>query len=121
VRAFFARLFIELARLAQLQILEFLADHRITEKTNHKAGMKAEEVNGVPEHVSLGPIPYHAYFAACGALFQIDGEPEYEQAIRKYLGRPNEQVRWWAEHALGIEGPTTAKRNAEYREKRARK
>jgi hypothetical protein len=29
VRAFFARLFIELDRLAQLQILEFLADHRM--------------------------------------------------------------------------------------------
>jgi hypothetical protein len=27
-------------------------------------------------------------------------------------------VRWWAEYALGIEGPTTQKRNTEYKKKR---
>jgi hypothetical protein len=47
----------------------------------------------------------YAYLATCAALLQIEGAAEYEQAIRKYLEHPNEQVRWWAEHALGIEGP----------------
>jgi hypothetical protein len=63
--------------------------------------------------------PYFPYLCACGALLKVDGAPEYEQAIRKYLDHPNEQVRWWAEYALEIEGPTTAKRKAEDKTKHA--
>jgi hypothetical protein len=56
--------------------------------------------------------------AIAGDLFKIEGSGEYEQAIRKYFDHPNEQVRWWAENALDVEGPTTLKRNAEYAKKR---
>jgi hypothetical protein len=56
-----------------------------------------------------------------GDLFKIEGSKEYEHAIREYFDHANEQVCWWAEHALGVEGPTTAKRNAEYSQKRAKK
>ena len=85
----------------------------------YREGVQAEGVTRVPDDVVFGPIPYFPYLCACGALVKLDGAPEYEQAIRKYFDHPNEQVRWWAEYALGVEGPTTAKRNAEYRKKRA--
>ncbi len=80
----------------------------------YREEVEAENVTGVPEDVVFGPIPYSAYFNVCGALLQITGSTEYEQAIRKYLEHQNEQVRWWAENALGIEGPTTEKRKAEF-------
>jgi hypothetical protein len=56
-------------------------------------------------------LPYHEFFGAAGAMFEICGSPEFELAIRRYFDHPNEQVRWWAEHALGVEGPTTTHRN----------
>jgi hypothetical protein len=74
--------------------------------------MEAEAVTGVPDDVFSGAIPYHAFLSIAGDLFKIEGSNEYEQAIRKYFDHPKEQVRWWAENALGLEGPTTAKRNA---------
>lgn len=80
--------------------------------------MEAEAVTGVPENVFWGPIPYHAFLSIAGDLYKIERSAEYEQAVRKYFDHPNEQVRWWAEHALEVEGPTTAKRNAEYKAKR---
>ena len=80
----------------------------------YRKGMESEKATGVPDDVVFGPIPYHPYFVAAGALLKIDGSSEYEQAIRQYLNHQSEQVRYWAEHALEIEGPTTAKRNAEY-------
>jgi hypothetical protein len=83
----------------------------------YRAAVQAETVIGVPEDVAFGPIPYFPYLCACGALVQVDGAPEYAEEIRKYFEHSNEQVRWWAEHALCIEGPTTAKRNAEHRQK----
>jgi len=79
--------------------------------------MEAESEAGVPDDVFRGPIPYHAFLAIAGSLFRIEGSNEYEQAIRKYFDHPKEQVRYWAEHALGVEGPTTTKRNAEYSRK----
>jgi hypothetical protein len=79
--------------------------------------MEAESVTGVPDDVFRGPIPYHAFLSIAGDLFKIEGSNEYEQAIRKYFDHPKEQVRYWAEHALGVEGPTTTKRNAEYSRK----
>jgi hypothetical protein len=85
----------------------------------YKTEMPEESTLDVQENVFRGPIPYFPYLTAAGALFQITGSPDYEHAIRKYFDHPQEQVRWWAEHALQMEGPTTAKRNAEYREKRA--
>ena len=66
----------------------------------------------------FGPVPYHAFLAIAGDPFSITHSEEYEQAIRKYFDHPKEQVRWWAEHALGVEGPTSLKRKAEYAEKR---
>ena len=66
-------------------------------------------------------VPYHEYLAICAALRSTEGSPEYEQEIRKYLNHPVEQVRWWAEHALGIDGPVTTQRNREFQEKRAPK
>jgi hypothetical protein len=81
----------------------------------YREGMEAEAATGVPDDIFRGPIPYHAFLTIAGDLFKIEGSGEYEQAIRKYFDHPNEQVRWWAEYALEVEGPTTAKRNAEYR------
>jgi len=60
-----------------------------------------------PDDVVFGPVPYHAYFVACGALLKIDGLPEYDKAIRKYLDHPHRQARWWASHALKTEEPAT--------------
>jgi hypothetical protein len=82
--------------------------------------MQVEAVTGVPDDVFFGPIPYHAFFSIAGALFKIEGSSEYEQVIRKYFNHPNEQVRYWAEYALDVEGQTTAKRRAEYAKKRNR-
>jgi hypothetical protein len=87
--------------------------------------MEAEAVSGVPDDVFWGPIPYFPFLCIAGSLYQIEGSSEYEQAIRKYFDHPKEQVRYWAEHALGVEGPITAKRRAEdrenYRKRRDRK
>jgi hypothetical protein len=80
----------------------------------YKASLDAEATIGVPKDVTFGPIPYFAFLSTAGSLFEISGSSEYEQAIRKFFDHESEQVRWWAEHALGIEGATTAKRNAEY-------
>jgi hypothetical protein len=68
--------------------------------------MESEATTGVPDDVFFGPIPYHAFLAIAGDLFKIERSQEYEQAIRKYFDHPNEQVRWWAENALDVEGPT---------------
>lgn len=84
----------------------------------YRKGVEIEATIGVPDDVFFGPIPYFAYLCACGALVKVDGAPEYDQAIREFFDHPNEQVRYWAEHALEVEGPTTAKRNADYRKKR---
>ena len=87
--------------------------------------MEAETVSGIPDDVFWGPIPYFPFLCIAGNLYQIEGSSEYEQAIRKYFDHPKEQVRYWAEHALGVEGPITAKRRAEdrenYRKRRDRK
>jgi len=84
----------------------------------YKKIVDTEPVLGVQEDVFWGPIPYFPYLVAAGALFKITGSPEYEQSIRKFFDHEKEQVRYWAEHELEIEGPTTEKRNAEYRKKR---
>jgi hypothetical protein len=83
----------------------------------YRTAMEAEKTTGVPDDVVFGPIPYYAYFVAAGALLEIEGSAEYEQAIRSFLGHQHEQVRWWAEHALKTQGPTTTQRNAEYTKK----
>lgn len=76
--------------------------------------MEIEAVTGAQDDIFRGPVPYHAFFAIAGDLVKLEGSKEYDQTIRGYFNHPNEQVRYWAEHALGVEGPTTAKRNAEY-------
>jgi hypothetical protein len=83
----------------------------------YRKAVETETAMGVPDDVVFGPIPYFQYLCACGAMVKVDGSPEYEQAIRKYFDHPSEQVRYWAEHVLEIEGPTTARRNAEYKKK----
>jgi hypothetical protein len=83
----------------------------------YRKAVETETAMGVPDDVVFGPIPYFQYLCACGALVKVDGPPEYEQAIRKCFDHPSEQVRYWAEHVLEIEGPTTARRNAEYKKK----
>lgn len=75
--------------------------------------MEVEAVTGIPDDLSRGPVPYFSFLCIAGSLYQIEGSSEYEHAIRKYFDHPKEQVRWWAEYALGVEGPTTAKRRAE--------
>lgn len=79
--------------------------------------MEKEAAIGVPDDIFFGPIPYHAFLAVAGDLYKLDRSDEYELAVRKYFDHPSEQVRWWAENALAVEGPTTLKRNAEYRRK----
>ena len=75
--------------------------------------MEAEAATGIPDDVFWGPIPYFPFLSIAGSLFQIEGASEYEQAIRRYLDHPKEQVRYRAERALVLEGPTTAKLKAE--------
>jgi hypothetical protein len=84
----------------------------------YRKRMEAEKETGIPDDVFRGPIPYHAFLSICGDLFKITGSKEYEDAARKYFDHPKEQVRWWAEYALGIEGPTTKERDTEYKKKR---
>jgi hypothetical protein len=84
----------------------------------YKRVVDTEPMLGVQEDVFRGPIPYFPYLSAAGALFKITGSPEYEQAIRKFFDHEKEQVRYWAEHELEVEGPITTKRRAEYRKKR---
>ena len=84
----------------------------------YKRVVDSEPMLGVQEDVFRGPIPYFPYLTAAGALFKITGSPEYEQAIRKFFDHQKEQVRYWAEHELEVEGPITTKRKAEYRKKR---
>ncbi len=112
----------EPAPLNYMQALGLLGDRRAVAVIRpyyekYRKAMEAEAVTGVPEDAFRGPIPYHAFLAIAGDLYKIEKSNEYEQAIRKYFDHPKEQVRWWAEHALGVEGPTSAKRNAEHREK----
>jgi hypothetical protein len=102
-----------------IQALGMAADRRATEVIRPyydrlSRAMEKETDIGVPDDIFWGPIPYFPYLCVAGDLFRIEGAKEYEQAIQKYFDHPKEQVRWWAEHALGIEGPTTQKRNAEY-------
>jgi hypothetical protein len=73
----------------------------------YRKAVEAERVTGVPDDVVFGPIPYHAYLVASGALLKIDGSPEYERAIRTYLDHSHKQVRWWAERALEGDEPTS--------------
>ena len=82
----------------------------------YKKAMDAEVSIGVPEDVYFGPIPYHAFLSTAGSLFEITGSSEYEEAIRKFFDHEHKQVRYWAEHALKVEGPTTANLYAEYKE-----
>jgi hypothetical protein len=82
--------------------------------------IEAEAEIGVPADIFFGPIPYHAFLAIAGDLFRITRSEEYEQAIRKYFDHPQEQVRYWAEHALDVEGSTTLQRKAEYAKKHDR-
>lgn len=96
--------------LNYIQALGLAKDRRATpaitpyyEKYRKKA--EAENDTGIPDDVVFGPIPYHAYLVACEALLKIEGTPEYENTIRKYLDHPHHQVRWWASHALKTEGP----------------
>jgi len=82
--------------------------------------MEAETATGIPDDVFVGTVPYHAFLAIAGDLFSITHSEEYEKAIRKYFDHPKEQVRWWAEHALDVDGPTTLKRKTEYAKKHQR-
>ncbi len=109
--------------LNYFQVLGMSQDKRAVEAIRpfyekYKKAVDAEAEVGVQDDVFWGPIPYFPYLTAAGALFKITGSSEYEQSIRKFFDHENEQVRYWAEHALEVEGPTTTKRNAEYRKKR---
>jgi len=100
------------APLNYFQVLGIAKDERAVAAilpwhSKYKNEVAREADIGIPENLPFGPIPYFPYLSTTGALFAITGAPEYEQAIRKYFDHPREQVRWWAEHALGIEGPTT--------------
>ena len=91
--------------LNYIQALGLAKDKRATPAIKpyfdkYQRAVETEVENGVPEDVVFGPIRYHAYFVASGALLKIDGSPEYERAIRKYLDHSNKRVRWWAERAL---------------------
>jgi hypothetical protein len=108
--------------LNYIQVLGMSKDKRAVDAIQpyyekYRKALEAERITGVPVDVVFGPIPFHAYFAAAGALLKVSGSSEYEDGIRKYFDHPSEQVRWWAEDALEVDGPTTAKRNEEHRTK----
>jgi len=109
----------EYSPLNYMQALGLIGDQRAVSVIRpyydeYLKAMEAEAATGVPEDIFFGPIPYHAFLAVAGDLFKITRSEEYEQAVRRYFDHPNEQVRWWAEHALDVKGPTTQKRNEEY-------
>jgi hypothetical protein len=113
---------LEHAPLNYFQVLGMAKDSRAVAAIlpfyeRYKSEVKAESVLGVQEDVFRGPIPYFPYLSAAGALFKITGSLEYELAIRKFFDHEKEQVRYWAEHALEVEGPITTKRKAEYQRK----
>jgi hypothetical protein len=83
----------------------------------YRKAVEAETVIGVPKDVTFGATPYFQYLCACGALVKVDGAPAYEQAIRKFFAHPSERVQWRAEHALGLEGTTTVRRESEGKKK----
>ena len=112
--------------LNYIQALGLIGDQRATSVIRpyydkYLKAMEMEAVTGVPANVIFGPIPYHAFLSIAGDLFKITRSEEYEQAVRKYFDHPNEQVRWWAEHSIDVQGPTTLKRNEEYATKRKQK
>ncbi len=91
--------------LNYIQALGLAKDKRATSAIRpyfdkYQVALESERNTGVPTDVVFGPIPYHAYFVAAGALLKIEEAPEYENAIRSYLSHSNEQVRRWAEMAL---------------------
>lgn len=97
--------------LNYVQALGLAKDRRATPAITpyyekYRKQVEAENDTGAPDDVVFGPIPYHAYLVACEALLKIEGSPEYEKAIRKYLDHPHQQVRRWANQALKTEGPT---------------
>lgn len=97
--------------LNYIQALGFAKDRRATPAITpyyekYRREVEAENDTGVPDDVIFGPIPYNAYIVACEALWKIEGSSEFENAIRKYLDHPHQQVRWWANHALKTEDPT---------------
>ena len=107
------------APLNYIQALGLAGDRRATEVIRpyydkFSKAMEAEAVSGIPDDIYWGPIPYFSFLCVAADLFRIEGAKEYEQAIKRYFDHSNEQVRWWAEHALDFKGPTTLKRNAEY-------
>ena len=113
---------LEHAPLNYFQVLGMARDSRAVAAIlpfyeRYKSEVETESVLGVQEDVFRGPIPYFPYLSAAGALFKITGSPEYEQAIRKFFDHEKEQVRYWAEHELEVEGPVTTKRKAEYQRK----
>ncbi len=87
------------------------AMHPFYEK--YKKAVDAEAIIGVPTDVFFGPIPYHAFLSTAGSLFEITGSSEYEQAIRKFFEHEHKQVRYWAQHALSVEGLTAPDLSAE--------
>ena len=99
--------------LNTIQALGLAKDKRATPAIKpyldkYRKAVESEKETGVPDDVVFGPIPYLAYFTAAGALLQIEGTPEYREAIQSFLNHPHKQVRWWAEHALKAtkhEGP----------------
>ena len=109
--------------LNYFQVLGMAKDERAAEAIvpfyeRYKRVVETEAVLGVQEDVFRGPIPYFPYLVAAGALFKITGKPEYEHSIRKLLSHEKEQVRYWAERELEVEGPITVKRKAEYQKKK---
>jgi hypothetical protein len=42
----------------------------------YRTAMAAEKTTGVPDDVFFGPIPYHAYLVAAGALRETEGSAE---------------------------------------------
>jgi hypothetical protein len=43
------------------------------------------------------------YLSCCGALWKLDGSPQYERALRNMLKHPDGNVRQWAESFLSHE------------------
>jgi hypothetical protein len=115
------------APLNYIQALGLAADHRATEVIRPyydklSKAMEKEAALGIPDDIFWGPIPYFEFLCVAGDLFRIEGSRECEEVVRGYFDHPVEQVRWWAEHALEVNGPTTLKRNEEYaRKKKANK
>jgi hypothetical protein len=81
-----------------------------TQRREHTAGQRRWDITAG----SAFPLTGQNVNNAAVGDFNGDGKPDLAISLPDANLCKCCWVRWWAEHVLGVEGPTTAKRNAEW-------